>query len=160
MKKTEAINFGNAQLKLWDCPETGISLFESGWKTVIDTRPKSRLGQCRYHKKEIAVSSWCLNGGVVEGKVQDTLLHELAHALTRGDGHGRKWKNACIRVGANPNRCASEDMIVAKRQDKYKFYCSECSKHLGSVMRRSKTVKRPGSYRSRCCKSEIIVKTV
>jgi hypothetical protein len=38
-------------------------------------------------------------------QVTDTILHEIAHALTLGDGHGYAWKRKCIEIGAKPERC-------------------------------------------------------
>lgn len=35
-------------------------------------------------------------------ETQNTILHEIAHALTPGDGHGDRWKEACLRIGARP----------------------------------------------------------
>jgi hypothetical protein len=34
-------------------------------------------------------------------EANDTLFHELAHALTPSCGHNNEWKEACVKLGAN-----------------------------------------------------------
>jgi predicted SprT family Zn-dependent metalloprotease len=42
--------------------------------------------------------------------VQETILHEIAHAKAGpGHGHDYTWQLTCIRVGANPERCYDSD---------------------------------------------------
>src|SRR5688500_16084827 len=42
--------------------------------------------------------------------VQDTILHEIAHALDRhGTGHGPKWRELARRVGATPQPCVTSE---------------------------------------------------
>lgn len=42
--------------------------------------------------------------------INDTILHEIAHALTGwldGESHGPAWKRNALKVGAQPKRCKS-----------------------------------------------------
>lgn len=68
---------------------------------------KRRAGQCRYGK--------CDNPGILSFSAplmslwtpeqqRDTVLHEIAHALTRGHGHDATWQSECVRIGADPAR--------------------------------------------------------
>jgi hypothetical protein len=38
-------------------------------------------------------------------EVMDTILHEIAHALTPG-GHTKAWKATAAAIGATPKRCS------------------------------------------------------
>lgn len=45
-----------------------------------------------------------------EEEVEDTILHEIAHALDVirngvSSGHGYPWKKICVEIGAKPVRC-------------------------------------------------------
>ena len=71
----------------------------SGWAFRFD-HARRRFGSCRYGEKTITLSRplTLLND---DGQVRDTVLHEIAHALCPGDGHGPNWKAACRRLGAD-----------------------------------------------------------
>lgn len=73
-----------------------------GWKAVIDTRPRKRLGQCRYRNREIGISAYHVTYHSDED-VRDTILHEIAHALVGpGHGHGPVWKAKARALGIRP----------------------------------------------------------
>jgi hypothetical protein len=58
-------------------------------------------------------------------QVTDTILHEIAHALTLGDGHGYAWKRKCIEIGAKPERCyTNKDTVFTMR---YQAICGGCN---------------------------------
>jgi hypothetical protein len=78
------------------------------WRFQWD-RARRRFGSCSTTRKRITLSIYLtkLND---EAEVRDTILHEIAHALTPGDGHGRAWKAACARIGAKPDRCYRESV--------------------------------------------------
>lgn len=60
------------------------------------------LGTCNYRKQEIALSKrWTLATPWEE--VEDTIRHEIAHALAGGKaGHGKLWQEKAVLVGAKP----------------------------------------------------------
>lgn len=123
------------------------------WRFKIDTRPKMRLGQCRYTKREIAVSAWVFR--LRPDDVEDTLRHELAHALawTRdgASGHGWRWKKWCRTVGANPNRLAEPG---AAPERKYTLTCAKCGDVVGQRHRASPSVVR--THRTNCCRAAVL----
>jgi predicted SprT family Zn-dependent metalloprotease len=78
---------------------------------------KTTYGMCHYRKREIQLSR-VLTEVVSEAEVEDTILHEIAHALTPGCGHGRMWKMMARALGANPKSTRAfteeekQDMVV------------------------------------------------
>lgn len=81
-----------------------------GWQFDFD-HARRRLGSCNYQRRRITLSHHlvALND---DEQIRDTLLHEIAHALTEGDGHGARWRATCLRIGARPERCAQEGDVV------------------------------------------------
>jgi len=73
----------------------------TGWRFNINSRPKSRLGCCRPATRTIEVSEYHARSHVWSDVV-DTLLHEIAHALTPGDNHGPRWRAVAKAIGATP----------------------------------------------------------
>lgn len=118
-----------------------------GWKFVIDTRPKSRrLGQCRYMRREIALTGWYIDKNP-DHLVVDTIKHEVAHALTGpGHGHDAKWKESCLIVGALPKACKdlSEGLEFPMR---WLGECPTCRKQY-------KAVNKPSGVRLCKCRHE------
>lgn len=100
-QKVELYNFAQNQMHMY-------GLIEEGWQFVINPRPKSRLGACKYDKKVIEISEHWIGLETIE-KMKDTILHEIAHALTQGDHHGARWKAKCLEIGANPARTHETD---------------------------------------------------
>ena len=97
-----------------------------GWTFRFD-HARRRFGSCQWDAKLITLSRplVILNG--IE-QVQDTILHEIAHALTPGDGHGSRWKAACRRIGAAPRRCYTEREVASppRKPAPYRFGCGRC----------------------------------
>lgn len=98
------------------------------------------LGRCDHSEKCIELSSiYCLNHEY--NLIRDTILHEIAHALTRGHGHDSVWKRKCIEIGALPNRCKSID---GEKMAKYKLICPN-----GHITYQNRKTKELGSC-SKC----------
>ncbi|HTW93745.1 MAG TPA: SprT-like domain-containing protein [Tepidisphaeraceae bacterium] len=96
-------------MNLWDARTLADRLLAhhglaaAGWKFKWD-RATRRFGCCNHHRKTISLSL-ALTRLNPESQVRDTLLHEIAHALTPGHGHNRHWKKKCVEIGATPLRC-------------------------------------------------------
>jgi len=96
---------------------------------------KRRLGCCKYSRKQITLSKpLALNNmDKVHGKLTDTILHEIAHALSygtfgsRGRGHGDIWQTIAKQIGCNAERCYTHDEID-KVQSKYSLICPTCDR--------------------------------
>ena len=97
-----------------------------GWRFRFD-HARRRFGSCRYRQKLITLSRplTILNP---EEQVRDTLLHEIAHALTPGDGHGARWKRKCREIGARPQRCYTDASVLSppRRPAPYQYGCPAC----------------------------------
>lgn len=102
----------------------------AGWRLVVDTKPRgSRFGQCRYSKKELAVSDWLIRlNGADHPQVKETLRHEMAHVLTGPThGHDLQWKVYAIRLGASTSARVSHDLKI-KTPPGWVSTCPKCGK--------------------------------
>ena len=79
----------------------------TGW-TLAFVEAKRRLGDCHFRHRVIRISrTHALEGS--EEQIRDTVLHEIAHAITgREAGHGPLWKLTARRIGATPRAKAYE----------------------------------------------------
>jgi predicted SprT family Zn-dependent metalloprotease len=78
-------------------------LAQQGWTVKLD-RAKARFGQCNYTTKTISLSR-ALTESTTRERVENTVLHEIAHALVgRKAGHGPVWQAAHRRIGGTGRR--------------------------------------------------------
>lgn len=102
-------------------------LFDKLWHFDFESC-KRTLGRCHYYAKKITLSKWYveLNN---ENDVEDTILHEIAHALaflrygTKGKGHGKLWKQVCREIGARPERLHKGILEYPDNHHKYVDTC-------------------------------------
>lgn len=97
------------------------------WRFRFD-HAKRRLGSCHYGQRTITLSRplVLLND---EAVVRDTILHEIAHALTPGAGHGPAWRRMALSVGAAPHRCAEVNGLNMPPA-RYLLVCDGCGSEL------------------------------
>ena len=115
-----------------------------GYKFQFDSA-RSRFGYCNCHYKVISLSEplVLLN---VEDQVKQTVLHEIAHALTLGHNHDEVWKATAIRLGDTGNRCY-DSKEVKRPEPKHIYACCKC----GYEFERIKRMKRYGtSFHQKC----------
>lgn len=97
---------------------------QHGWIFRFDNA-RRRFGSCRYRSRTITMSKYLteLND---EHKVKDTILHEIAHALTPGHKHDWVWRAKAIEIGCNGERCYNSK-TVATPESKYIAICKGCN---------------------------------
>ena len=114
-----------------------------GWKFKFDNS-KKRFGVCKYLHKTISLSKPLTKLNSVEN-VNDTLLHEIAHALCgRGVGHSNVWKRKAVEIGCNGVRCYKDEVELPKGN--LLDVCPNCYKSV----KRFRKPKREKACRS-CC---------
>jgi predicted SprT family Zn-dependent metalloprotease len=94
------------------------------WGFAFD-HARRRLGSCDYRERRITLSRplTTLNP---EAVVRDTILHEIAHALTPGARHGRAWRAQAAALGAEPRACVRASDIATPPAP-YSLVCDLCS---------------------------------
>ena len=89
-------------------------------------------------------------------KFAETIRHELIHVHTvqnlNEGGHGPSFKRM-VEPMETHRHCEK----FAEDEAKYLLYCSECGEQVGQRFKKSKTVKQPGRYNSKCCKADLKV---
>lgn len=118
-------------------------------KIEINTRAKSRWGQCKYNTDcfgdrhySININALLLDERTPMNSLLDTCYHELLHAVDGCMNHGSKWESLADLVSdcysVNISRCSSadeklgEEMKVVKTETNpkkiYKAKCACCGK--------------------------------
>lgn len=137
MKITEAVKLARQQMD-----QHGLV----SWKVAV-SRSKKTIGLCDYRQRTISLSYYAIPE-LSDEKVKDTILHEIAHALTPGAGHGAEWKAMCRRIGANPNRvyrATQEEADSLASKAKYTVICNgphHQGKALGPLHRLTSNYRR------------------
>lgn len=83
------------------------------WKIEYNTRLRTVFGRCKTRDKVIQLNPYLVEANIKE-HVVDTILHEIAHALTPKEmkPHGRDWKRVARRLGASTTRCYDKSVVV------------------------------------------------
>lgn len=121
-------------------------LFDELWHFDFESC-KRTLGRCHYYAKKITLSKWYVELNS-EDDVEDTILHEIAHALSflrygiKGKGHGKLWKQVCREIGARPERLHKG--ILEYPDNHYKYSVTCCNHTYGKHrMSRGRTYSCP-----------------
>lgn len=123
----------------------------SEWQFGFNSN-KRRAGVCRYPTKSrqgrIELSKHFVLHNP-EHEVLDTILHEIAHALVGpGHGHDEVWKAKCVEIGARPERCYGEAVVMPK--GRWRATCGGC----GTEHDRHRKPKRLTGWHCRKCGKE------
>jgi len=132
MEHLERIEMAAKDLIKYHCPD---------YSFVWD-HSKQRKGECRYGVKQIGISRPLAELNTFENMLL-TIIHEIAHALTKS-GHNRIWKALCLSLGGDGERTYSSANTVIPRKN-YIGQCPGCNKTIHRF-RRSKIAC------GRCCK--------
>jgi predicted SprT family Zn-dependent metalloprotease len=115
---------------------------------------KRTLGRCHYSTKKITLSKWFVELNKEE-EIEDTILHEIAHALSwiydGFTGHGRIWKRWAMKVGANPKRCSKNNLQHPQAHYKYVDNCG-----CGKTFQRHR-VSKYRTYHCPSCKKSLFL---
>lgn len=129
---------------------------------IINSRAKSRYGQCRRihswdNEFEIQVSDMVLDKEVPIKSLETVILHELLHTVEGCMNHGAKWKALANKInkayGYEIERTSNREKLGIK-EDKtvnYKFECTCCGQEITRT-RRSRFVDNYSYYRCGRCK--------
>jgi len=94
-----------------------------------------RFGSCNLHKKVITLSrSLVLLNNVTD--VKQTILHEIAHAITR-EKHTKNWLQVARSIGYNGGRLYGKHVITPPKRYTYKCEC--CSRLVECHRRKDRT---------------------
>ena len=117
-------------------------------KFEVNTRAKSRWGQCRHlpnGKHSINISSALLQDENSDRGLKQTIIHELLHTVKGTKGHKGKWANLAAKVNrelgydvTRTNTAESLGVVKDNRKEnivyKYQFKCLGC----GQIIRRQR----------------------
>ena len=96
------------------------------WRFEFDDA-KKRFGCCHRSEFKITLSRELVLRNDRE-QVEDTIRHEIAHALCEPrQGHGEAWKEMCSFTGANPERCYDHEEVDAPQGD-WSAKCNGCGR--------------------------------
>jgi predicted metal-dependent hydrolase len=133
------------------------------WTVALNKR-KSAFGVCNYTKKQIQLSE-ILIPIMKDEAIKDTIIHEIAHALTKGHNHDKVWKAKCIELGSDGKRCHGIEkyidgkcqQIVLEKIAKYTLVCPHCGEkyHRYRKPRKIPSCGKHGNYYNK--KYELIV---
>ena len=141
------------ELALLHMEDKGI--YKAGFRFKFENC-KATLGRCHYTTKMIALSKWYVQENE-EGEIEDTILHEIAHALAwindRFTGHGKIWKDWARRIGANPKRCGKRGLNKPSNHFKYSDSCG-----CGKTFQRHRVSKHRTYHCPKCKKSLFLSK--
>lgn len=124
------------------CDENNIS----NWTITFKFRGKMSLGQTVYKIKEVQISKYLIARGNME-QLKQVILHEIAHIMAPGDGHGEVWRQQCVKLGYYGDKYAPATFELPS---KWSFTCV-CPGRIGR-----RHVKRWSA--AKCKKCNTIVK--
>jgi len=92
--------------------------------TLIFKNRNSVLGSCNRSKKVITLSN---NFVLINNhdEVKKVLLHEIAHALTKG-GHNTYFRAKCLELGISPKKNNTTALVVHR----YIGICQKCGQKI------------------------------
>lgn len=126
-------------MELRDAEQLAVELMKqfgiaSTWRFEFDNAVR-RFGCCHRSQNLITLSAELVKRNE-QPKVEDTIRHEIAHALCPPrEGHGEVWKAMCLKVGAKPERCYNDE--VDAPEGDWQARCNGCGK-LHTKFRRPK----------------------
>lgn len=127
---------------------------------------KRRLGQCNYKngRYTINISKCYFEKYIATGeidKIEDTILHEMCHALPNGMNHKAQWQFYANKVnrmfGYNIKRLAETDETIKEvkiENAKYTIVCQNCG-HTYYYQRMTNKLKNLSNCHCGKCKGKL-----
>ena len=109
MTKQDAENIVNGLIV-----EHGLTGWTFRW--MRRREPFSRAGQCNWVKKTIELAPVYVELNDAR-HVMNTILHEVAHALTPNHGHNKYWRAKAQAIGCTGARCYKAKDVVRSRKE-------------------------------------------
>jgi predicted SprT family Zn-dependent metalloprotease len=101
------------------------------WKFEFNNR-KGAYGVCNFSSKTIFLSL-PLTQAVPKDAVQNTILHEIAHALVGIEhGHDYVWQRKALEIGCDGQRCNTHEKDETQIRYKYLATCPCCDEKIGA----------------------------
>ena len=131
----------------------------TGWTFAFNNR-KGAFGVCYHDRKQIKLSS-ILTQHASKAQVQQTIGHEIAHALVGHEaGHGPVWRHQMRAMGLVPDRCgeaSDAQKVVLRASAKYVVTCAVAGTEMGTLNRivKRRTNRKTGRtliYQGHRCK--------
>lgn len=112
MADNKKLNTEIHALKLME--KHGLNNWVFSW--IKSSNKVGRAGDCNHKKKIIRLSPLFVELNSQE-HITNTILHEIAHALTPNHGHNKFWKRKAIEIGCTGSRTYSKEVIRRKQND-------------------------------------------
>lgn len=103
---------------------------------------KNVNGSCYYKARTIYLSRH-LTALRTKEAVTETLYHEIAHALTEGDHHGKRWQAQMRKFGYTPERCSTDEVDKSSISN-WVAVCPGCAK-VSYMIRAPRVVRSCGA---------------
>ena len=138
---------------------------------TINTRAKSRFGQCKYNRNtgnySININAALLEESVTDVSTKTTIIHEILHTCRGCMNHGAQWQNLADvmnrRYGYNIKTTSSfaEKGVEAPkpRQNRYEVSCVSCDMKV-YYKRAAHVVDNPSLFRCGRCGGKLVVKSL
>tara|TARA_Y200000002_G_C22622685_1_gene638895 strand:- start:526 stop:1077 length:552 start_codon:yes stop_codon:yes gene_type:complete len=116
------------------------------WNITFDYA-KRRAGACLYSTKELSFSVYFLRNSS-SSHINDTLLHEIAHALVGpNQGHNDRWKKKALSIG-----CSGQVYHT------FNFSVPSWIKYCSNNCWEQKSYRRKRNLICKICRSEVLYK--
>ncbi len=100
----------------------------SDWTLKLD-HARRRAGSCDYGKKQITLSRHYVRYAE-DSHIEDTILHEIAHALVGPrHGHDAVWRMKAREIGCTATRCHTLEFSAAAWTMRCPDGCFETKRH-------------------------------
>lgn len=129
------------------------------------SRGKKVLGHCNHSRKEVRLSTFA-HTHLDEKDIYDTLVHEVAHALTPGAKHGPRWQAMMVRLGQKPDATyrlsdkSEEFRNATEKQYKWVIECPKCNIVVAKYMRKPSSKFDYGQMLHSPCRSPVTYRRI